>query len=217
MGLPDLKKRVINLLAGNFATNGYYGLSDLATTPGLIDDIFGNSYSASERTGIQSWFGARNIEVLGEYNRSPSGLPCVFVYRISDEEAPRSNLGDMMGYENVTSTDLDHKLGARFQETVELTIWAHTDPTMRDALYGTCKMLVLRGRGFLESKDEGVDMVQWKGGRDGQGYLGDKQPHIIHTAQARIIGATRNTWSLNVERPDTLGGSSQYNQWTEEG
>ena len=215
MGLPDLKKRTMDLLSGDFATNGYYGLPDLATSPDLIDDIFANSYTASELVAIQSWFAGRTIEVIGEYARQPSKLPCVFVYRISDEEAARSNLGDVMGYENVTSVDMDHKLGARFTETVELAIWAHTDPTMRDALYGACKMLTLRGRAFLESTTQGIDMVSWRGGRDGQGYRADKKPHIIHTAQARIVGATRSTWSLTLDRPDTLTNDSQYNQWTE--
>ena len=73
----------------------------------------------------QGWFASQTIEVLGEYSRKPSRLPAVFVYRLSDVEDDRSELGDRFGYENVTATDFDQKFGVRMKEEVELAIWAH--------------------------------------------------------------------------------------------
>lgn len=214
MGIPDFKKRVINLLGG--AAAGYLGLPDLGANDALIDDTFSDAYSDIERTAIKAWFAGRKIEVLGEYARTPSSLPAVFVYRLSDVEDPqRSNLGDFMGYRDVGETTLDHEYGVRMNEDVEIAIWAHTDPTMRDALYAAVKMLVLRGRSYLESG--GVDMVIWRGGRDGQGLLEGqaKAPHIIHTASARLQASTRTTWRLEIDRPTDLNGNSEYNEWTE--
>jgi len=219
MGLPDLKKRVLDLLKGTYATNGYYGLPDLGTNDSLIDDIFSEAYSAPERAEIKAWFAGRTIDVLGEYARAPATIPAVFVYRVSDVESDRANLGDRFGYGEVGETTLDHEFGVRMREDVELTIWAHTDPTMRDALYGAVKLICLRGRPFLESYSKGIDMVMWRGGRDGQGYLDNpsKAPHIIHTATARIVAETRSTWTIEINRPDELNGTSDYNEWISEG
>lgn len=219
MGLPDLKKRTLDLLKGTYAANGFYGLPDLGTNDDLIDDLFSEAYSAPERTEIKAWFAGRTIDVLGEYARTPASLPAVFVYRISDVESDRSNLGDQFGYNNVSDISLDHELGVRMREDIEIMIWAHTDPTMRDALYGAVKMICLRGRAFLESYNKGIDMVMWRGGRDGQGYLDNpaKAPHVIHTATARLVAETRTTWALELERPNELNGTSDYNEWTSEG
>jgi len=214
MGIPDFKKRVMTLLRGE--ATGYHGLPDLDAA--LIDDIFADAYDPTERAAIQAWFEGRTIEVLGEYARTPSSLPAVFVYRLSDVEDPqRSNLGDFMGYRDIGAETLDHEYGVRMNEEVEIAMWAHSSPTMRDALYGAVKMLVLRGRSYLESG--GVDMVIWRGGRDGQGFLEGqaKAPHIIHTASARLQASTRTTWRLELTRPDELNGKSEYNEWIDEG
>ena len=219
MGVADFKKRVLDLLKGTFAVNGYYGLPDLGTNAALVENIFGETYSGADLTAIKGWFASQTIEVLGEYSRKPSRLPVVFVYRLSDVEDDRSELGDRFGYENVTATDFDQKFGVRMKEEVELAIWAHTDPTMRDALYSAVKLMILRGRPFLENYSKNIDMVMWRGGRDGQGYMGDtdRTPFVIHTATARLVANTRSTWSNTVEIPDELNGTSEYNEWTSEG
>ena len=99
MATPDFKKRVIDLLSGTFAANGYYGFPDLGTNSALVASILTSpSYSDGERTKLYNWFAGSPVRVLNEYPRDTAELPAVFVWRLSDAESSGRNiLGDYLG------------------------------------------------------------------------------------------------------------------------
>lgn len=196
MSSINTKKLVRELLKGTYATNGYYGLPDLvANTNGLIADIYeNNGYTSTEITDLIAWFAARvEFPVLAEYPRTVNDLPAVFVFRTNDNELERGIAGDLMGMdEDDESFNVGLEVyGVLVEEQLALRIWATGDGAMRDDLYLAVRELILRGRGWFHAADL---KVEWKGGKDGQLYMQEADPHIIHTAEATLNFLSSVQW-----------------------
>jgi len=222
MSSPNLKKLLRNLLTGTKATTGFYGFGDFAAnTDDIIGEIFTSpTYTDAERTRIAAFFAEldetgkvkRSIPVLSEYPRYVADLPAIFVFRRSDAESTPGLLGDLYeDYDEDLSTDFSHadKHGTHLTETVELHLWATGDGALRDDLYLAMRELVTRGRKYLI--DGGVEIPQWGNGKDGQLYMEDVRPNIVHTAEATLTARVPLTWTESGEKNlDFKGNHTQY-------
>jgi len=202
MASTNAKKLVIELLNGSKATTGQYGLSDVyANTDLITDDIF-QLYSADERTRIQDRWTETPVKVAGEYSRSNYTAPRIIVLRSSDNERPET-LGDYMGLDSASSTADSfrehHTYGTYLDERLSLVIQAAGHgPGQRDDLYLVLRELIIRARQYLISN--GMHTLQWRDGRDGDGFRPDKGPHIIHEARATLQYINQLTWTETATR-----------------
>jgi len=198
MSSINTKKMVRDLLKGTYAVNGYYGLPDLvANTDNLIADIYANnSYSLTELADLATWFASlEEIPVLAEYPRTIADLPAVFVFRTNDNETERGLVGDLIGIdEDTESSNIGTEVyGVLVDEQIALRIWATGDGAMRDDLYLAVRELILRGRGWFHAADL---KVEWKSGKDGQLYMQEADPHIVHTAEATLSFLSSVQWNV---------------------
>lgn len=195
MSSVNVKKRITDLLQGTYAVNGYYGFPDLAAnTDDIISDIYTSpTYSDIDRTNIAAWYAREDISILPEFPRRVAQLPSIFVFRTSDSEDPRGILGDYYA-EDLESDDFNELItrGTYLLETVEVHVWAQGDGSRRDDLYLAMRELIIRGLDFLHIV--GVEIPDWKNGKDGQFYREDLKPHVVHTGQASITYRVPLTW-----------------------
>lgn len=213
MATPDFKKRVIDLLSGTFAANGYYGFPDLGTNSALVASILTSpSYSDGERTKLYNWFAGSPVRVLNEYPRDTAELPAVFVWRLSDAESSGRNiLGDYLGVDDDLDTD---ETGAEIKgtiviEQIQVQLWTAGagGAGQRDVLFLVLRELLLRGRGFFDAA--GIARVVWSNGKDGQLYDPNEEPHIVHTATGMLTAELSVSWGFTAAKTSDIQ-SSQY-------
>lgn len=184
------KLLLITVLRGTKAQTGAYGFSDFgANTDGIIAECYGGiEFSDKERTAIQSFFAAQNMEkfVRGEYIRSSRELPCVCVVPIQSEE-DKAPLGRLRATNGESPNDFHYaqKRGSRHKETLKFEVRAvgsHA-PGVRDFVFHGLRWLVLAAMPTLHAN--GIITPMWKSGRDGD-MPGEQDTHIIHSAEAHL-------------------------------
>jgi len=204
MASVNMKKRIIDLLNGTYAANGYYGLADVyADTDDLAEQVWNApTYSDADRTAILASLNEKNVNVFGEYPRHVQDLPALFVYRASDAEPPgKTPLGGYLGEEDSLGTDSQgvKVWGTYLEETMTLSLWTSSNgPGQRDDLYLLVRELIIRGREWFH--DAGVDTLEWKSGKDSQMFRPDAIPQIIHTAEATIGYYNTLFWNEKQDR-----------------
>lgn len=211
MSSVNVKKLLRTLLEGTKATTGYYGFGDFAAnTDSILSEIYtAPAYTDADRVALAAFFARaddagvlRNaVTVLSEYPRTVKDLPAIFVFRTGDSEHSPGYLGDL--YDEIDddlSTDHSHAdtMGTNISESISLHLWASGDGALRDDLYLAMRELVIRGRKYLI--DGGVEIPQWKNGKDGQLFQEDARPQIIHTAEATITCRVPLTWPTKEAR-----------------
>lgn len=202
MASTNAKKLIIELLNGSKETTGQYGLADIYANTDLITDNIFQQYSASERTLIQNRWTEIPVKVVGEYSRSNYTAPRIIVLRSSDSERPEA-LGDYFGLDSA-STNADsfrehHTYGTYLDERLTLIIQAAGHgPGQRDDLYLALRELVIRAREYLIAN--GMHTLQWRDGRDGDGFRMEKGQHIVHEARASLQYINELTWTETATR-----------------
>lgn len=227
MASTNAKKLIKNLLEGTKAVTGYYGFGDLyANTDGLVSSIYGGiEYSDQDRTDLIAWFAASKVKVFGEYPRTNAQLPAVFLFRMSDSEAGKGEgvLGDGGDYDDDLETDFeDVAINATlFKEQIAIHLWADSSgPSQRDDLYLALREIIIRGRRYLH--DGGLHIVEWGQGKDGQLYLPEREPHIVHTAQATLnyaqfmTSTTTTSRIMDIETRAVENGEVTVGDWEDE-
>lgn len=208
----DMKRAVIDLLTGSFATTGYYGLTDVynntlqSSGVGLADDIFSQKEATERAEDLAHWL-KYPISVTGEYVRFEYTVPKICVLRVSDRERPEY-LGDFRSQDSDASNSVFETctFGSEFDESVVLIVQAGGagSKANRDDIYLALRELIIRGRGYFEGL--GAQALMWQNGRDGEGYQPDKSIHIVHEARATLSFVNSLTWRSRGERITEVKG-----------
>lgn len=219
MGHPNAKEILHHIFSGSFADTGYFGLKDMSNST-FIDQVFPDDFKdrSQQRTDIVAHFSKHPVFVLGSFPREESQYPCLIIQRVGDNESPDSPLGDIFSetIENGVKTTCK---GTRFNETIELYIAvANTNgDLMRDEIYQAVRQIFVRAKLWFEG--QGLQMVKWNSGSDGQIEIERKaRPLVMHTASIILSFTTDMTFTeTSNQQPSSNIQSSLKNPDTDEG
>lgn len=208
MSSLNIKKAILDLLNGSYATTGYYGLSDVYANTDSITDSIWSYHDAAKRTQYMAALAANPIKVRGEYVRSEYEVPVIVVVQQPDRERSEF-LGDYIGIDEDLSDDFNevHTFGVDVDESILLVIQSagKGSKSQRDDLYQVVRELLLRARMYFESL--GALNFTWTRGQNGEGKRGELQPHVVHQATININYTNPIRWTEKKQRITEFNGS----------